>query len=272
MAKSYVTNGTRVTSAFLNAVNNPHLDGSNTDGAGTLIPDSWLSHDPSAIKSNFYNFYQQFQCSAGSGLVVNYLGGVVLLANGSPVTVSVGSLTVANNATSYIYINTSGSVTSSVTFPTDGSHPLAIAVASSGSITSVTDIRPRTAARITPTPSALTTLGRPYFRLSRNTVSSSQTGNVNAIFTTTELDSDNIVTLGTSTITVPSWGAGNWTFGASMLLSNNTGGTAGIQLVLKANNVLVQEIAYVYDVLTGTLAIAAGSVPFYRLNAGDTVN
>lgn len=78
--------------------------------------------------------------TAGAGLNADYEGGQVWIA-GAFYTIAAGTLTLADDATNYVFVDSTGTVTSNTTgFPTE-SLPLAIVVTASGAITSVTDQR-----------------------------------------------------------------------------------------------------------------------------------
>lgn len=141
MAKTTFVNGTVVTPEFLNGINNPVFDGQDYDGHFPKITDDDLSTATGQIKPEWQAFRDTFKITAGTGLTINYQGGAVLLPSASSVvTVAPGTLSVPNNATSYIYLDSSGAL-ATATSPPILSRVLAKVMTSAGAISSITDLR-----------------------------------------------------------------------------------------------------------------------------------
>jgi len=75
------------------------------------------------------------------GLDVAFSAGRIRVGTGAPVDVSASTLTVADDDTSYVECNSSGTVSDNTTGFTAGSLPLATVIAAGGDISSVTDDR-----------------------------------------------------------------------------------------------------------------------------------
>jgi hypothetical protein len=161
MAKTTFVPGQRVTSAFLNAINNPvFVSTPDDDGELGKITDADLSDASDQIKSGWYTFRDELKVTAGSGLVCNFTAGSVTLPSGAIQTISAGTITLVPGTTSitnnYIWLDASGSVVTGLTYPTI-SMPLALVVTASGAISSVADLRPRY--RVAPVASAIKIFG-----------------------------------------------------------------------------------------------------------------
>lgn len=142
MPKTNFVNGSVVSPDFLNSLQNIQFTGSDLDGHYPKIVDSFLSDDTSALKSRTNSFLNSLLVSVGTGLSINHQGGSVRLTNGSIFTIAPSSVVVANNATNCIFVNESGVVQSAASFPSRCLR-LASVVTVSGTITAISDLRPR---------------------------------------------------------------------------------------------------------------------------------
>lgn len=144
MAKTVFAPGSTVTSTFLNAINNPvFVDTPAADGEIEKIKNSALSDAAGQIKQEWTTFRDNLKVSAGSGLSVTYSGGAVTLPSGVILTVSPGTLgSLANNAVNYIFVDQSGTLGTTTTYPVVGLL-LAAVTTVSGAVTVVQDLRPR---------------------------------------------------------------------------------------------------------------------------------
>ncbi|PHJ59613.1 hypothetical protein VF14_32600 [Nostoc linckia z18] len=143
MSKTTFVNGTTVTADFLNAINNPTFDGQDLDGHNPKITNDDLSNTAGQIKPEWTTFRDALKVSASSGLSATYTGGAATLPNGAIATITPGTISLTDNATNYIYVNSSGSVVASTSTPLLGIS-LAKIVTVSGAISgSVVDLRPR---------------------------------------------------------------------------------------------------------------------------------
>jgi microcystin-dependent protein len=150
MVRKIFNNGDILYAEDVNAIAYPIVDGDDFIGHGPKVIDDYLADGSDQIKARFYNFYDRFKVSHQSGLNFSYLGGVVLLSNGSIVSISAGTISVPNNASSFIFIGSNGTVQSSSNLPNE-SFPLALATTASGTINgSVIDLRDKIIDRITP--------------------------------------------------------------------------------------------------------------------------
>lgn len=82
----------------------------------------------------------ELQVSEGTGLDASYNSGKATI-DGTQYLIASGSITVTDDATNYVYVDLDGTVKSNSTGFPPNSMPLAIVVAASGDITSVTDYR-----------------------------------------------------------------------------------------------------------------------------------
>lgn len=142
MTRIIFQNGQILTADHMNAVSLPTLDGQDLIGHNQKLPDTYLSDDPTAMKAKFYNFYNRFLVSVNTGLVLNYNGGIVNEV-GSVTNSSPGSLIVADNATTYIFISDDGTGVSVRQASSLPSACIALAKVTTllGSIVSLTDLR-----------------------------------------------------------------------------------------------------------------------------------
>lgn len=143
-------NGDVFTAEHANAMGYPIVDGEDFLGHGPKVIDNHLDDSPTQIKSRFYNFYDRLKVSHNTGLTFSYLGGAILLNEGSIATISPGSISVANNATSYIFVGSNGTVQSSTQLPNE-CFPMARVTTSGGTLSgSVIDIRDKLVDRVGP--------------------------------------------------------------------------------------------------------------------------
>ncbi|MGV0103960.1 Phage tail collar domain-containing protein [Nostoc sp. DSM 114160] len=143
-------NGQVFTAEIANAMGNPIADGGDFIGHGPKILDDYLDDTPGQIKSNFYTFYNRLKVSHTSGLTFSYLGGIVLLADGTLVSISPGSINLPDNVTRYIYVGSDGTIQSSSVLPNE-SFPMAKVTTASGTLSgNIIDLRNKLVDRISP--------------------------------------------------------------------------------------------------------------------------
>ncbi|MCC5644811.1 hypothetical protein LC607_18070 [Nostoc sp. CHAB 5824] len=142
MSKTNFVSGTPVSASFLNAINNPIFDGQDFDGHYSKITNSDLSDAAGQIKTEWTTFRDTLLVSAGTGLSVNYTGGAITLEDGTLTVIAPSAITVPASSTSYIFVNTSGAVAVSSTYPTRGLM-LASVTTLANTINSIVDLRPR---------------------------------------------------------------------------------------------------------------------------------
>lgn len=104
--------------------------------------DSFLSDAAEDIKSRFNTFVNELKVTKTSGLGIAWTAGNIGFGDGTVYVVAAGTGNVANNATTYVFVNEDGVVTISTTMPPKV-FMLAEVVAASGVITGVTDKRAR---------------------------------------------------------------------------------------------------------------------------------
>ncbi|NDC40622.1 MAG: hypothetical protein EBZ77_03585, partial [Chitinophagia bacterium] len=144
MAKTTFSNGTVVTAAFLNAINNPvFVDVADDDGEIPKITNSNLSTASGQILPEWQTFRDALLVTQATTTSISYTAGVVTLATGARQVISAGTIgSLTGSTTYYIFVNTSGTVSSSTTYPLVGV-PLAAVVTSGNVISTITDLRPR---------------------------------------------------------------------------------------------------------------------------------
>lgn len=145
MAKTTFANGTVVTAAFLNAINNPvFVDTPDDDGEIGKISNSDLSTASGQLLPEWQTFRDMLKVTQATSTSISYTAGVVTLADGTLQSINAGTLT-SITVSSYILVREDGTVGSSLIsngYPSVGV-VLAQATASGGVITAITDLRPR---------------------------------------------------------------------------------------------------------------------------------
>lgn len=151
-------NGQVFTAEIANAIANPIVDGGDFLGHGPKVIDAYLDDTPGQIKSNFYTFYNRLKVSHTSGLTFSYLGGVVLLSDGTLVSINPGSINLPDNVTRYIYVGSDGTVQAASSLP-NISFPLARVTTASGTLSgSIIDLRDKLVDRLGPSTIPVTQL------------------------------------------------------------------------------------------------------------------
>jgi microcystin-dependent protein len=147
MTRKIFANGDILYAEDVNTIGNPIVDGDDLLGHGAKVVDEYLDDGSDQIKSRFYNFYNRLKVTHNTGLSFSYGGGIVLVA-GTLVSISPGNITVANNATRFIYVDNTGDVVSGSTLPNE-CFPLAIVTTSGGTISgSIQDLRDKIIDRV----------------------------------------------------------------------------------------------------------------------------
>lgn len=156
MPKSIWNPGKKVTSAFLNALQNIIFDDLDLDGHYSRLTDDALTSLPGNIKPQWQSFRDEFKVSAETGLVAAVTGGVAILESGLPVGLGAGTIACIPSATSYVAISASGTIINSLTAPVHGLL-LARVTCSAAAIAQVEDLRSRF--RVMPRGNAIRTFG-----------------------------------------------------------------------------------------------------------------
>jgi microcystin-dependent protein len=133
----------------VNQIAYPIPDGEDFIGRGPKVIDDYLSDESNQIKSRFYGFYNRLRLTEATGLSLTHSGGSVLLSDASIVSIPSGSITLANNATSFVYVDETGAISSSNILPNE-CFPIAKVTTVSGSITELIDLRDKLLDRVTP--------------------------------------------------------------------------------------------------------------------------
>ncbi len=106
------------------------------------LTDDQLSDELPNVKPQWQNFRDELLVTAGSGLSVNYRGGVAYSTTYQPLVIAPGTLALTNNADNFIYVDNSGVVWAS-TRPPRTAFRMAVATTLNGQITQVLDRRRR---------------------------------------------------------------------------------------------------------------------------------
>jgi microcystin-dependent protein len=144
MPKTNFVPNTVITSAFLNAINNPiFVANPNNDGELPLIQDSSLDNSPGSLLSRSNDFLNAFRATSPGGLLVTISAGTIILADGTAVPKTAAQLNVPANATRIIWVDPFGVFQVGANNPNDGSVLLARVVTDATSVIGITDLRPR---------------------------------------------------------------------------------------------------------------------------------
>ncbi|MFS0515157.1 phage tail protein [Nostoc sp. UIC 10607] len=158
MARIIFQNGDRFTAEHANAIAYPLVDGADFIGHGPKVLDDYLDDTPGQIKSNFYTFYDRLKVSHQSGLTFSYLGGAVLLADGSEVSISPSTINLPDNVTRYLFLGSDGTVQAASSLPNE-CFPLAKLTTASGTLSgNIIDLRDKVVDRISPSTIPVTQL------------------------------------------------------------------------------------------------------------------
>lgn len=143
MPKPTLDNGDIWSEALANGSIRPYVaTDPGVDEIGSIPPllDTQLSSAAGNIKDNFYTWFRRCELTVGTGLLLNYSAFGVMLTNGTVVAKSAGSVAAVNNATRFVYIDSSGNVVVGESLPLVGV-PLAMVTATSGEVSALVDIR-----------------------------------------------------------------------------------------------------------------------------------
>jgi hypothetical protein len=134
--------GTKVTSAWLNAIQSTSFDDQDLDGHLPRITDEMLSNAAGDLKTVWANFNTQFLVKAATGLSVTINGGTFTNSQDLAVTLSPSGITVPASATTYIWVTDAGAFASGSSLPVIAL-PIAAVTTSPSAILSILDLRPR---------------------------------------------------------------------------------------------------------------------------------
>lgn len=142
MPKTSFVNGTPVEAEWLNAIQNLQFTDQDLDGHYPKITDASLSDTPGQIKPEWRTFRDTLAVSAGTGLAINYTGGMVTLVDGLRSSISPGALSLSNNTTTFIFVSETGAISQGSILPVRGI-PLARVTTAAGVVSAIEDLRPR---------------------------------------------------------------------------------------------------------------------------------
>jgi microcystin-dependent protein len=106
--------------SLANAAGFPILDGSDEYGHGPKVIDNWLDDGSDQIKARFYDWRNRLQVTVTSGLTVGWNSTSVITTTGNTVSIAAGTLTLPNNTTGFIFVNSDGVVVQSSSYPQVG--------------------------------------------------------------------------------------------------------------------------------------------------------
>lgn len=122
------------------------------------ITDAELSDSANALKARVQSIESSLQVSISSGLTLSYTSGTVRLPDGSQLTIASGLITVADNATSFVWVNPDGSVATGVTPPVSRLL-LAKVVTVGGTVSTLSDLRAIAIRSVAPMAAAVKVFG-----------------------------------------------------------------------------------------------------------------
>jgi hypothetical protein len=134
--------GTKVTSAWLNAIQATAFDDQDLDGHLPRITDEMLSNAAGDLKTVWANFNTQFLVKAATGLSVTINGGTFTNSQDLAVTLSPSGITVPASATTYVWVTDAGTFASGSSLPVIAL-PIAAVTTSPSAVLSISDLRPR---------------------------------------------------------------------------------------------------------------------------------
>jgi|694.fasta_scaffold01920_20 microcystin-dependent protein len=106
--------------SLANAAGFPILDGSDEYGHGPKVIDDWLDDGSDQIKSRFYDWRNRLRVTVTSGLTVGWNSTSVITTTGNTVSIAAGTLTLPNNTTGFIFVNSEGVIVQSSSYPQIG--------------------------------------------------------------------------------------------------------------------------------------------------------
>ncbi|MBE9178658.1 hypothetical protein IQ268_08810 [Oculatella sp. LEGE 06141] len=158
MAKTVYANGSRAYAAWFNAIQNLVFDDQDIDGHYPRLTDDELSNAAGQIKQEWRTFRDVLKVTAGIGLSINHTGGAITLPNGAITTIAPGALALPDNSTSFVFISTTGVVSTAILRPV-ASVPLAQVTTVAGVVTAIVPAFPRDAQPVLPRAEAIRVFG-----------------------------------------------------------------------------------------------------------------
>ncbi len=151
MPRTNFTTSTPITSEFLNKVARPRISTVDDDGAISPLTNADLDNSPGSLLFDFYSLASALQVVQGNagGLSITVKGGTVRRTDGTSLRISDTTLSVPNNAVSFVWVDSVGTIQVTPNRPNIGA-VLATITTVNGSITNIADdrvnieVRPRT--------------------------------------------------------------------------------------------------------------------------------
>ena len=146
MAKTVFVPNSPVTSAFLNAINNPtFVANPANDGEISLIRDANLDPSPGSLLARSNEFLNAFSATPTNvtGLLVTISAGTLILSDGTPVAKPTTQIAIPASSTRIVWIDPFGVFQQGANNPNDGSVLLARVTTDATKITATVDLRPR---------------------------------------------------------------------------------------------------------------------------------
>lgn len=149
MAKTNFQRGQRVPKEWFNAIQDIQFDGEDLDGHYQPLEDDALSNSPGNIKPEFYTLRDAGKVAHVSGLTIKVAALSVGSQNGTRTNIAETQLTIDNNATRVVFVDSNATLQSAGSAPETGVL-LARVVTSGGVVTTITDLRERVNFQIKP--------------------------------------------------------------------------------------------------------------------------
>lgn len=147
MPKTSFVSGSVVSPAWFNAMQDIVFDDQAIDGHYARLTDSALANTAGNIRYDFRQFQTALQVTAATGLIVNYNAGTVTNLDGTITTISAGQISLPASSTSYVFVNTSGVVTSSTVYPVRALMLAQVVTNATAIVGNIIDLRPQYSVR-----------------------------------------------------------------------------------------------------------------------------
>lgn len=149
MPKTNFQRGQRVPKEWFNAIQDIQFDGEDLDGHYPQLEDDSLSDSPGNLKPEFYGLRDAGKVTHVSALTVKVAALSVGNQNGTRTNIAETQVTIADNATRVIFVDSNATLQSAGSAPETGVL-LARVVTSGGTVSTITDLRERVNFQIKP--------------------------------------------------------------------------------------------------------------------------
>lgn len=149
MPKTNFQRGQRVPKEWFNAIQDIQFDGEDLDGHYPPLGDDSLSDSPGSLKPEFYGLRDAGKVTHVSALTVRIAALSVGNQNGTRTNIAETQITIADNATRVIFVDSNATLQSAGSAPETGVL-LARVVTSGGTVSTITDLRERVNFQIKP--------------------------------------------------------------------------------------------------------------------------